>query len=95
MRQRLKDSFPAISDVEVLGRPTEVEGARQLLAKGGLTGQYQFQWWALDLVGATPWGGVEKKGADKGVDGVINFTGTCSRLETCIVSVKSGGLAPR
>ena len=40
-----------------------------MLADGSLEHRYQFQWWALDLVGATPQGSVQKKGADKGVDG--------------------------
>ena len=90
MRERIQDSFPELGPVEVVGRPTEVAGAKALLAKGGLAGQYQFQWWAIDLVGATPQGGIEKKGADKGVDGVITFSGVGGKLETCIVSVKSG-----
>jgi len=32
---------------------------------------YQFQWWALGLVGARPV--QQKKGADKGIDGRIYF----------------------
>ena len=92
MRQRLRDSFPDLLEVEVVNRPTEVNGARAMVADGSLEHRYQFQWWALDLVGATPRGGEEKKGADKGVDGVITFTGAGNKLETCIVSVKSGGV---
>jgi Adenine specific DNA methylase Mod len=91
MKARLKDSF-SLSDVEVIGQPTEVEGARAMLVGTGLEGQYQFQWWALDLVGAQPQGGPQKKGADKGVDGVINFTGAGGNMESVIVSVKSGGV---
>ncbi len=91
MKARLKDSF-GLSDVEVIGQPTEVEGARAMLVGTGLEGQYQFQWWALDLVGAQPQGGPQKKGADKGVDGVINFTGAGGKMESVIVSVKSGGV---
>src|SRR5260370_4395704 len=65
MKARLKDSF-GMPDVEVINQPTEVDGARAMLVGRGLEGQYQFQWWALDLVGAQPQGGVQKKGADKG-----------------------------
>lgn len=89
MKARLKDSF-GLSDVEVIGQPTEVEGARAMLVGTGLEGQYQFQWWALDLVGAQPQGDTKKKGADKGVDGIINFTGAGGKMESVIVSVKSG-----
>jgi DNA methylase len=58
MRDRLMKSF-GLSDVPVEGRPTEVEGARQFAIRD----RYQFQWWAVDLVGAMPVGGIEKKGA--------------------------------
>jgi DNA modification methylase len=89
MKARLLDSF-GLQDVQVIGQPTEVEGARQLLAKGDLESRYQFQWWALNLVGAKPVGGIERKGADKGVDGIITFTNADGELDTVLVSVKSG-----
>jgi site-specific DNA-methyltransferase (adenine-specific) len=90
MKARLKDSF-GLPDVEVIGQPTEVDGARQMLKGAGLEGQYQFQWWALDLVGAQPQGGTQKKGADKGIDGVISFsTGPRGEVGRALVSVKSG-----
>ena len=90
MKARLKDSF-GLADVEVIGQPTEVDGARQLLVGAGLEGQYQFQWWALDLIGAQPQGGTQKKGADKGIDGVISFsTGPRGEVGRALVSAKSG-----
>jgi DNA modification methylase len=92
MRARLKDSF-GLADVEVVGQPTEVEGARAMLVGTGLEGQYQFQWWALDLIGAQPMGGAQKKGADRGIDGVISFsTGPRGEVGRALVSVKSGGV---
>jgi site-specific DNA-methyltransferase (adenine-specific) len=92
MRARLKDSF-GLADVEVIGQPTEVEGARSMLVGTGLEGQYQFQWWALDLIGAQPIGGVQKKGADRGIDGVISFsTGPRGEIGRALVSVKSGSV---
>jgi hypothetical protein len=50
---------------------------------------YQFQWWALGLVGARP---VEqKKGADKGIDGRIVFQGDKpGTFESVVLSVKAG-----
>jgi site-specific DNA-methyltransferase (adenine-specific) len=90
MKARLKDSF-GLSDVEVIGQPTEVEGARQLAQAP--EGRYQFQWWALDLVGAQPVGGTQKKGADRGIDGVISFsTGSRGEVGRALVSVKSGAV---
>ncbi len=87
MRARLKDTF-GLADVEVIGQPTEVEGARQLAQSPA--GRYQFQWWALGLIDAQPVGGVERKGADRGIDGRITFTGPGRKLESVLVSVKSG-----
>jgi hypothetical protein len=55
---------------------------------------YQFQWWALDLLGV-PY--IEKKkGADKGVDGRLYFhEGPLgSRTKLAVVSVKGGTLKP-
>jgi site-specific DNA-methyltransferase (adenine-specific) len=89
MRARLKDSFQ-LADVEVIGQPTEVEGARQLAQSP--EGRYQFQWWALALVDALPLGGVEKKGSDRGIDGLITFTDKNNEMQSVVVSVKSGGV---
>jgi DNA modification methylase len=89
MRARLKDSF-GLEAIEVIGQPTEVEGARQLAQAPD--GRYQFQWWALNLVDAKPLGGVEKKGSDRGIDGVITFTDQNRELHSVLVSVKSGGV---
>jgi len=87
MRARMKDSF-GLDDVEVIGQPTEVEGARALAQSP--EGRYQFQWWALALVDAQPVGGTQKKGADQGIDGTITFTDKNNELERVLVSVKSG-----
>ena len=89
MRRRLQDSFPGLPPIHVEGEPTEVEGAR-LLAEQGPEGRYQFQWWALDEIGALPASGDHKKGADTGIDGRITFTGADGGLLQALVSVKSG-----
>jgi len=87
MRARLKDSF-GLDEVEVIGQPTEVAGARELAESPD--GRYQFQWWALGLVDAKSLGGVEKKGPDRGIDGKITFTDKNGALLSVLVSVKSG-----
>jgi len=87
MKHRLLAAFgeSVTAEYEVIGEPTDVAGAHQL-AKDD---PYQFQWWALGLVGARP---VEqKKGADKGIDGRIYFhEGTPTDLKQVILSVKAG-----
>jgi len=50
IRTRLQDTYGKDVKFEVIGEPTTVEDAEEL-AK---TDQYQFQWWALGLVGARP-----------------------------------------
>ena len=89
MEARLRDTFGI--EVQIEGSPTEVAGALKL-AHQLPNGREQFELWALTLVGAMPQGGIQKRGADKGVDGIISFTGAGWKTEICIVSVKSGGV---
>jgi len=85
IKTRLNDSFGESATFEVLGEPVSVPDAERLAESD----PYQFQWWALGLVGARP---VEqKKGADKGIDGRIIFQGNKPGIfESVILSVKAG-----
>ena len=87
MKHRLQDTFgEGVKDeYEVIGEPVDLQGASQLASED----PYQFQWWALGLVGARP---VEqKKGADKGIDGRIYFhEGDPADVKQIILSVKAG-----
>jgi hypothetical protein len=84
VERRLKDAFPGI-EFEVHGTPKDLGGARALAAAD----KYQFQWWAVSLVNAVPFGG-KKKGADTGIDGLIYFKPEGKATEKAIVSVKGG-----
>lgn len=84
IEKRLNDAFPGIK-YEVHGTPKDLEGARAL----ALLDKYQFQWWAVSLVNAVPFGG-KKKGADGGIDGFIYFKPDGKTTEKAIVSVKGG-----
>jgi hypothetical protein len=89
MKERLKDTFGDDVEFEVVGEPTSLPDA-VALAKSD---KFQFQWWALGLVGARPVQSDEKKGADKGIDGKIIFQGEeAGKFETVILSVKGGKL---
>ncbi len=55
---------------------------------------YEFQYWALDRVGAQPAGGDRKKGMDRGIDGIIPFIEGSTDRRRVIVSVKAGKLTP-
>jgi site-specific DNA-methyltransferase (adenine-specific) len=85
IEKRLKDAFPGIK-FDVHGTPKDLEGARDLANRD----KYQFQWWAVSLVDAVPYGG-KKKGADGGIDGHIFFRSGAKTTEKAIVSVKGGG----
>jgi site-specific DNA-methyltransferase (adenine-specific) len=82
--KRLKEAFPGIA-FETHGTPKDAGGARALAAQD----KYQFQWWAVSLVNAVPFGG-KKKGADGGIDGLIYFKPDGKKTEKAIVSVKGG-----
>ena len=85
MKERLKDTFGGSVQFKVVGEPVSVPDAAAL-AKAD---PYQFQWWALGLVGARPVEG--KKGADKGIDGKIVFqSDEAGKFDMVILSVKAG-----
>jgi site-specific DNA-methyltransferase (adenine-specific) len=91
-KYRLTDMFGDDVSYDVIGEPESLEGAQQLARED----RFQFQWWALSLIKARPYGGdagskTGKKGADRGIDGVISFiddnTGKAKRV---LIQVKSG-----
>ncbi|MBI2684185.1 MAG: restriction endonuclease [Actinobacteria bacterium] len=88
IKHRLRDAhgLEAPSGYDVVGEPTDLSGAEELARSD----PYQFQWWALGLVGARPAEG--KKGADKGIDGRIFFfdEGPSASAKQIILSVKAG-----
>ena len=85
MKKRLLDAFGTEAKFNVMGEPTSLPDAAALAESD----PYQFQWWALGLVGARP---VEqKKGADQGIDGKIVFQGDAPGVfENGVISVKAG-----
>jgi len=95
MRSRLIDMFG--DDVKrtfkVIGEPTTLEDAENLALADNE--KYQFQFWALGLVGARPDAAGEKKGADRGIDGKRFFSDEVGgKTKTIIISVKGGKNIP-
>ena len=85
IRHRMRDAYgPDVEETyEVVGEPVSIDDAVQLAQED----PYQFQWWALGLVGARP---VEqKKGADRGIDGTLFFLDE-GKPKRVIISVKAG-----
>jgi site-specific DNA-methyltransferase (adenine-specific) len=81
-----QNALPGISLVRIIGEPTTPNEAATLAEQD----KFQFQWWALGLVGARP---VEqKKGADHGIDGKILFRDDpkAAKPEQIIIQVKGG-----
>jgi site-specific DNA-methyltransferase (adenine-specific) len=90
IKKRLHDTFSPeeLAPYEVIGEPADAKGAEALAEAN----RHQFEWWALGLVEAFP-AQDKKKGADKGVDGVIYFKDDASGVhKKIIVQVKSGAV---
>jgi len=85
MKYRLKKLFPTIA-FKVTGEPEDLSGAKEL-AKDN---KYEFQWWAVSLIGGQPYGD-KKKGADTGIDGYLYFMDEKDKVKKAIISVKGGG----
>jgi site-specific DNA-methyltransferase (adenine-specific) len=86
IKKRLHDTWKNTVSFSVIGEPVSLPDAKVLAEND----PYQFQWWALGLVGARP---VEqKKGADKGIDGRLYFHDDAESKVTkqIVLSVKSG-----
>ncbi len=83
-RRIAKRGIPA-SDYSVVGRPVDLEGARDLARRD----KHQFQWWASWLLGAQTYR-EEKKGADRGIDGNIFFANGPYGTGRIVISVKGG-----
>lgn len=90
IRERMKSHFPGI-EISIDGIPMDYESAAALAEKD----KFAFQDWAITLVGANPPSGVSKKGADRGIDGIILFREKVDysnpKLRKIVVQVKGGG----
>jgi site-specific DNA-methyltransferase (adenine-specific) len=87
IKQRLQDTFPHEPPVyDVVGEPRDLKSAEAL----ALEDRHKFEAWALDMVDARP-AQDRRKGADRGIDGVIYFQEkTWGEVRKIIVQVKSG-----
>ncbi len=93
MKNRLKTAFNLDPgpDYHVVGEPQDVGSARALAEQD----RFQFQFWAMSLLEAFP-REEGKKGADRGIDGVIYFIdGPRRTMHKAVVQVKSGKVSSR
>jgi DNA modification methylase len=88
IKHRLQNAYgeEVAKTYDVIGEPTTTEDAQALAHDD----PYQFQWWAVGLVGARAT--ERKKGADQGVDGRLYFHDEAPNGKTkqVILSVKAG-----
>src|SRR5437867_3544611 len=81
------DAFGAAATYKVIGEPVSLSYAQALAEQD----PYQFQWWALGLVGARP--ADQKKGADRGIDGRLYFHDDQSgKTKQILFQVKAGSV---
>jgi site-specific DNA-methyltransferase (adenine-specific) len=89
IRKRLADRYGQViqDQYHVEGVPKSVLDATALAELN----KYQFQWWVIGQLGAT---GIERKGADGGIDGRLIFLEHPSdrKPKYILISVKGGGV---
>ena len=88
IKRRLRDAFGDDVQFEEMGNPTDFSGAERLAEQD----KFQFQHWALSLVGARPLREGDGKGADRGVDGLLYFYEGKDDRAKLLVQVKGGGV---
>lgn len=90
IEQRLKDHYSGIK-IYVDGIPMDYESASRLAEND----KFAFQDWAISLIGAYPPSGESRKGADRGIDGVVLFYEKVDlrnpKLRKIIIQIKGGG----
>ena len=88
MKNRLKTAFDleAGRDYDVVGEPQDEGSARALWEQD----PYQFQFWAVSLLEAQPQA-EQKRGADRGVDGMLYFIDGPRRTPHKVVIQVKGG----
>jgi DNA modification methylase len=85
VKNRLVDAFGEGVEFSVTGEPTAAEDAARLAKED----PYQFEAWALGLVGARTT--TKKKGADRGIDGRLLFhEKKGGKTRQVLISVKAG-----
>ncbi len=88
VKKRLEDQYPGIKYDET-GVPRSVEDSAHL-AK---TKPFQFESWAVSLIGAQPF--KSSGGGDTGIDGLLFFKDYEGNHHRIIVEVKGGGYQPK
>lgn len=91
--KRLEDAYgkELLSNILVDGIPQDVESARALANRNDDRVRKEFEKWAVLTYTNNRAVINEKKGADKGIDGVVYFASGPGKTERMVIQVKSGG----
>lgn len=85
IERRMKNLYGDDLAYLVIGTPNDLASAQKLAADE----PHQFQYWITQAVDGQPYQG-GRKGADRGIDGYLYFTGHDRKTEAAIISVKAG-----
>lgn len=85
IERRMKDRYGEDLAYQVIGTPNDLASAQKLAADE----PHQFQYWITQAIDGQPYQG-GRKGADRGIDGYLYFTGHDRKTEAAIISVKAG-----
>lgn len=94
MLKRLADSFgeDILEKITVDGIPSDLEAARALANREDDYVRKEFEKWAVLTYTNNRAVINEKKGADKGIDGIVYFAVAPGKTERMVIQVKSGGV---
>jgi DNA modification methylase len=91
IERRLKKRYPDIA-FEIKGIPRDIEGLREMArqARDNPRLYYELQYWAINRIPAAQHAQSQKKGTDKGIDGVVWLRPSKGSYEKALISVKAG-----
>lgn len=92
--KRLEDSFgkQVLENINISGIPKDMQSAEALALKKDDHTRKEFEKWAILTYTNNRATINQKKGADKGIDGIAYFTGDKNEPEKIILQVKSGNV---
>ena len=92
--KRLEDSFgkQVLENINISGIPKDMQSAEALALKKDDRTRKEFEKWAILTYTNNRATINQKKGADKGIDGIAYFTGDKNEPEKIILQVKSGNV---
>jgi site-specific DNA-methyltransferase (adenine-specific) len=91
IERRLKQRYQDIV-FDIQGIPKDLEGLKAMAAQARSNPRlyYELQYWAINRIQAAQHAQSQKKGADKGIDGIVWLRPSKGSYEKALISVKAG-----